>query len=241
VGNYSGTVYKYFTINPKPIASGWIQNIPAQNYTGVSIQPVITVMDGNKTLTPSTDYIVTYSNNINAGTATVIITGTGNYTGTTTGTFTIIHNKIPIQESWVQVIPDQYYTGNPVYPAVIVTGLVQGVDYTVTYYNNVVAGAATALITGIGDYSGQIARTFHIVSTGTEEAAGAALRITPANGGIFISGLTPGKTLSIYTIKGEKYYTGTAQSDVFRLDNIPEGVYILYHDGQNSKFYHRKQ
>ncbi|GAB6394103.1 MAG: Ig-like domain-containing protein [Bacteroidales bacterium] len=236
VGNYSGTVYKYFTINPKAVSGSWIQNIPAQNYTGVSVQPAITVVDGSKTLTPSTDYIVTYSNNVNAGTATVVVTGTGNYTGTATGTFTIIRNQIPIQESWVQVIPDQYYTGNPVYPAVIVTGLVQGVDYTVTYYNNVVAGAATALITGIGNYSGQIAQTFHIVSTGTEQPASAALRITPAAGGIFISGLTPGKAFSIYTLQGQLIYQAQAASPEEHIYLREKGIYILRHKGKGWKF-----
>ncbi|GAB6395075.1 MAG: Ig-like domain-containing protein [Bacteroidales bacterium] len=237
VGYYSGTVYKYFTINPKPVSGSWIQNIPNQNYTGVSIQPAVTVMDGSRTLTPSTDYIVTYSNNVNAGTATIIITGIGNYTGTATGTFSIIRSGIPIDPSWVQVIPDQYYTGNPLYPAVIVTGLVQGVDYTVTYYNNVVAGTATALITGIGDYSGQIAQTFHIVSTGTEQPASAVLRITPAaSDGLLVSGLTPGKTLSIYTLQGQLLYQATASSPEETIYLREKGIYILYHDGQYSKF-----
>ncbi|GAB6394948.1 MAG: hypothetical protein MdMp024_1260 [Bacteroidales bacterium] len=236
VGNYSGTVYKYFTINPKPIASGWLGTIPNQTYTGSYIQPAVTVIDGNKTLTLGIDYSVNYSNNVNAGMATVVVTGTGNYTGTTTGTFTIIHSKIPIQESWVQVIPDQYYTGNPLYPAVNVTGLTQGVDYTVTYYNNVVAGTATALITGIGDYSGQIAQTFHIVSTGTEEAASAALRITPANGGLLVSGLTPGATLSIYTLQGQLIYQASAASPEEHIYLREKGVYILRHKDKAYKF-----
>ena len=35
------------------------------------------------------DYDVTYSNNVNAGTATITLTGKRNYTGTTTQNFTI--------------------------------------------------------------------------------------------------------------------------------------------------------
>ncbi|GAB6394313.1 MAG: hypothetical protein MdMp024_0625 [Bacteroidales bacterium] len=236
VGKYTGTVYKNFTISPKGVAAGWLGTVPDQTYTGASIQPAVTVMDGSRTLTLGMDYTVYYSNNVNAGTATVTIVGTGNYTGTATGTFTIVRSRIPIQESWVQVIPDQYYTGYSIRPAVTVSGLTQGVDYTVSYYNNTAAGTAIAIVTGIGDYSGQVAQSFRIVDTGAEEAASAVLRITPTAGGILVSGLTPGKTLSIYTIKGEKYYSGTAQSDVFRLDNIPKGVYILYHAGQYSKF-----
>ena len=37
----------------------------------------------------SEDYTVTYSDNINAGTATVLLTGTGRYSGMRTETFTI--------------------------------------------------------------------------------------------------------------------------------------------------------
>lgn len=40
-------------------------------------------------LTEGTDYTVAYSNNVNAGTATVAITGIGDYTGKTEKTFSI--------------------------------------------------------------------------------------------------------------------------------------------------------
>jgi hypothetical protein len=38
-----------------------------------------------------------------------------------------------------------------------------GVDYTVTYYNNVGVGSATAVVTGVGDFSGSATVTFRIV------------------------------------------------------------------------------
>ncbi|GAB6393857.1 MAG: hypothetical protein MdMp024_0169 [Bacteroidales bacterium] len=233
-GNYAGTVYAYFTIRPKPVAAGWIGNIPAQTYTGDSITPAVTVTDGTATLVAGTDYTISYADNLNAGTAMATITGKGNYGGTATGTFVI--DRLALRSSWVVLIPDQPYTGSAVKPPVTVIGLAQDVDYTVSWSDNVDAGMATATISGTGNYTGDVRRSFRIIATGTEEAAGAALRITPAAGGILISGLTPGKNISIYTIKGEKYYTGTAQSDVFRLDNIPAGIYIFYHAGQNSKF-----
>ena len=47
------------------------------------------VKDGTTTLKSGTDYTVSYKNNINAGTATVTITGIGNYTGSVNKTFTI--------------------------------------------------------------------------------------------------------------------------------------------------------
>jgi hypothetical protein len=72
--------------------------------------------------------------------------------------------------------------------------------------------------------------------TGAEHIVTEDARVVRTGTVIRLEGLKPGKTFSIYTVTGEKYYTGTAQSDAFRLDNIPKGIYILYHDGQYSKF-----
>lgn len=59
-------------------------------YDGTAQTPTPSVNDSGATITAS-DYNVTHSNNVNAGTATVIITATagGNYTRTQTGSFTI--------------------------------------------------------------------------------------------------------------------------------------------------------
>jgi hypothetical protein len=58
------------------------------SYSSLAITPTVTVKNGNTVLT-SDDYTVTYENNIKAGTATVIVTGKGNYTDSVTKTFTI--------------------------------------------------------------------------------------------------------------------------------------------------------
>ena len=71
-----------------------VASIPTQTYTGSAIEPVVTVKDGETTLTPGTDYEVAYSNNVNAGTATVTITGKGNYSGETAATFTIVYPTV---------------------------------------------------------------------------------------------------------------------------------------------------
>ncbi len=71
-------------------SSAVIDEIPDQTYTGSAITPVVTVKDGETTLEKGTEYTVTYSNNTNVGTATVTVTGIGNYSGTITTTFNII-------------------------------------------------------------------------------------------------------------------------------------------------------
>ena len=59
-------------------------------YTGTRITPVVTVKDSsNNTLIENRDFTITYSDNINAGTATVTVNGKGNYTGTISKSFTI--------------------------------------------------------------------------------------------------------------------------------------------------------
>lgn len=87
--NYnSGTGTADFTIAPTSLAAASV-TASAQTYTGSELTPGPTVTLDGKALTTGTDYTVSYSDNINAGTATVIVTGKGNYTGTAAGTFEI--------------------------------------------------------------------------------------------------------------------------------------------------------
>jgi len=79
------------TVNPKVITFA-VDDILSRTYTGNAITPTITVKDGSTTLVLTTDYTVEYADNINAGTATVTITGTGNYAGST-GSKTFNINK----------------------------------------------------------------------------------------------------------------------------------------------------
>ncbi|HCT91634.1 MAG TPA: hypothetical protein DF613_09705 [Lachnospiraceae bacterium] len=58
-------------------------------YTGQPLQCAFTVTNADGPLVENRDYTVTYANNINAGTATLTVTGMGGYTGTLSGNFTI--------------------------------------------------------------------------------------------------------------------------------------------------------
>ncbi|MCC8075959.1 MAG: MBG domain-containing protein [Clostridiales bacterium] len=88
-GNYTGSVTKTFTINKASI-SGYTVTLSATSYTydGNPKKPTVTVKNGSTTLT-SDDYTVSYSNYTNAGTATVTVSGKGNYTDSAKKTFTI--------------------------------------------------------------------------------------------------------------------------------------------------------
>ena len=68
----------------------WMTGISDLTYTGkAQTQPALRVLFGRKTLTLNKDYVVKYKNNVKAGTASVTVTGKGNFAGTVTETFTI--------------------------------------------------------------------------------------------------------------------------------------------------------
>lgn len=68
-------------------------------YDGSPKEPSITVMDGSVILSYGTDYEVTYSENTDAGVASVTINGVGNYTGSVSEEFVI--SKAPAEISFV--------------------------------------------------------------------------------------------------------------------------------------------
>lgn len=82
--------------NPIDISTLKIGNLSNQLYTGKAIKPTVTVKDGTKKLVNGTDYTVSYKNNTKIGTATVTITGKGDYTGTKTLTFKIVPKKVKL-------------------------------------------------------------------------------------------------------------------------------------------------
>lgn len=126
------------------------------DYNGQAIKPAVAVtLDWSTTLRAGVDYTVSYKNNVNAGTASVIVTGKGNYGGTATETFDI--SALSLSDASISKIPIQDYTGKakkPV-PTVKVAGktLKNGRDFTLKYYWNKDVGTATVYITGKGNYS----------------------------------------------------------------------------------------
>ncbi|MBO5155023.1 MAG: hypothetical protein J6C00_11835 [Eubacterium sp.] len=172
IGSYSGTRSTTFRITGPNLSSATIAAIPDQLYTGSDIRPTVTVTVNNITLRQSTDYYVNYSNNRNIGTATVTVTGRGNYTGTRTTTFRIIGKDI--SNTTVSSIDTQRYTGDEIRPSVTVkigsVVLQQNVDYKLTYRDNIEPGTASITISGIGSYSGSRTVTFKIAQVSLSSA-----------------------------------------------------------------------
>ena len=84
------------TVTVKDISKCSVTGIKPKTYIGKAHTQSITVKDAFKTLKNGTDYTVSYKNNKNAGTATIVITGKGSYEGTITKTFMINKAKNPI-------------------------------------------------------------------------------------------------------------------------------------------------
>ena len=132
-------------------------------YDGKAKTPSVTVKVGGKTLKKDTDYTVSYSNNTKVGTATLKITGKGNYTGSVSKTYSIKNN---FKKATVSGISTKAFTGKNITQSITVKyngkTLKKGTDYTVSYSSNKNIGTATVKVTGKGSYAGTITKTFKI-------------------------------------------------------------------------------
>ena len=168
--NYTGEVTYYFTISPKAVTADMIGAIADETYTGNDITPQPVVTDGNTILTSGADFDFIYDKNINAGkdTATLTITGKGNYTGIASQTFTI--NPKDIKGAAITLQADSLgYTG--LMQEVQITSVtLDGVtlttgDYYIVNDSNKQINAddsITLTIAGKGNYTGTATTTWKI-------------------------------------------------------------------------------
>ncbi len=153
------------SVKPAPVnISKCAVTVKDQTYTGKALKPVVTVKYGKTKLVKGTDYTVSYKNNKEAGTATVTLTGKGDYTGTRKVTFTIKPAKL--SKCTFSALKDAVYSGAARKPGVTVkfgtAKLKKGTDYTVAYKNNIEVGTATVTLTGKGNFTGTKKLTFAI-------------------------------------------------------------------------------
>ena len=167
---YIGTVTGGFNISNTAGGMEISGYASSYTYTGYAITPDIVVMMNGKVLNRGTDYVVSYSNNTNAGTATMTVTGIGGYSGTKKINFTIEAKNIENCLT-TSVTTNYQYTGNTYTPNVTVTDssngktLVAGTDYTVTYSNNTNPGTASVTVTALSkNYTGSKVIPFKITS-----------------------------------------------------------------------------
>lgn len=238
-GNFTGKTTVHYTISPADIGTVSVQSISSYTYTGHENCPKPTIYTGTeykgkkKALKKDIDYALSYEDNVNAGTAKVIITGRGNYTGSMEKTFYIEPVSLLLKGK-VNNIPNMTYSGSEQKPIPTVTAnsryLTLGDDFSVRYTNNIDAGCATVWVKGTGNYIGEIAKSFNIdrcdISTATisniEDKVADGNPVTQpaqltANGATLVEGkdyttaysgnVTPGT--ATVTFSGEGNYTGS--------------------------------
>ena len=144
-----------------------IEPIDAVTYNGTAQKPTVTVKDGNTLLMEGTHYSVSYDNNVNAGTATVTITGKKDYSGTKTADF-IINRKALAEDMVTLSSPSFTYNGGNQKPNVTVmdgtTTLTVGTDYTFTNDGGTAVGSYDVKVEGKNNYSGTITKQFSITA-----------------------------------------------------------------------------
>ena len=176
-GNYTGERKIPFTItNAVPASSLTVNKIADYNYTGQEIRPTVIVTYQKTVLQPGLEYTVSYEDNKEIGTASVVIKGNGRFAGVKRVNFKI---KAPaaLKKAEVELVfhpGADVYTGREIRPnqikmavqaennGAVETRVLTESDYKVSYKNNVKAGTATAIFEGVGAYGGTLKKTFKI-------------------------------------------------------------------------------
>ena len=211
-GNYSGTVTKTFEIERRLIDEA-VVTLAAEEavYNGEAQEPAVEAVqlqieDNQVSLQAGVDYTVSYENNENVGTASVVITGIGNYSGSVTKNFEII--CCPIENAKITLASTEIlYNGKAQKPAVKAVqlqigggqvNLQPGTDYTVSYQDNKNIGTAKAVVTGVGNYSGIAGKTFQIkVKKGSVYTVGAYKYKILSSSKVAFAGLKNAKTAKV--------------------------------------------
>lgn len=211
--NYSGTIIKNFTIKANLAQYGVVNPVADQTYTGYQITPYVTVTCGGNLLNSGSDYTVTYSNNINVGTANVIVNAASDsyYFGSVTGTFNISNTAGGME---ITGYASSYtYTGNAISPDVVVmmNGRVlnRGTDYVVSYRNNVNVGMASMTVTGIGSYSGTKTISYAIEARNIENCLTTAVDSYNYTGNTYTPSVTITDSMTGQTLTAGTDYTIT--------------------------------
>lgn len=168
-GNYAGVVDKPFIIEAvDPTTTGTLNiTIPTQNLDQEAVKNVEITWNGIPLVEGADKDFTVEGTNDTLGTKTATIEFKGNYKGTTTRQYNVVSNDIGNAAFyWAELNKTYVYDTTAKEPAVRINlnnkTLVKDVDYTVSYKNNINAGKAEVIITGIGEYAGNKTETFTI-------------------------------------------------------------------------------
>ena len=166
-GNYSGTINKSFAITPASVTIS-ITDL-TKTYNRAEQTPTVSVTDGTSPIA-SSSYTVTYNGGAtlpkNAGNYTVVVTATGNYSGTATKTFTINPKALTDNDVTLSATSFVYNKSNQKPTVTVKDGeavLVADAEYTLTNDGGTDVGSAYPVsVVGKGNYSGTVNKSFAI-------------------------------------------------------------------------------
>ena len=235
INKWYGSVKKTFKIiGGTQISKATITGfIPSVIYNGSEITQEVSLSYNGQPLTKDQHYTVVYEKNTNAGTASMIINGKGEWFGSVKKTFKITPydisadtgNKINITTE----SDSYYYAKSGVKPKPTVkfgdTVLTEGKDYTLAYANNTAVNTATGKtptikVTGKGNFTKTNDKTnFNIVPS---DMGAAGLRIVTGN---VIYTAKPGNwktTVSVVEPDGKKLTANKDYTVKFTTDKAGE-------------------
>ena len=222
-GNFTGTKSASIKIMPFDLKGATLTLSPTTFvFDNTAKQPTVTAKMGSTTIS-SADYTVSYSGNVNKGTAKATITAKSgtNFTGTAEKTYQITARNL--SNTTISSIADIDYTGSAIKPSFTVsdtltglTRLSEGAHYTISGYeisndNGVTWNSAQPIgpgfyrmtLSGANNYQGTKTQTFTIVQKDVAYA-----NISVSGGPYTYSGLafTPSVTV---VLDGETLTNGT--------------------------------
>jgi len=170
VGNYTGTVTATFTINKAllTVTAEGKSKVYGEAMPELTCQIIGFVNNEDAMMLTTLPFIATTASTMSpVGTYDIIVSGgeAQNYEfNYVAGTLTIVPKDIAA--ATVTVADSCAYTGNPVIPDVTVVlngqALMEGIDYTMTLTHNFMPGVASLTITGLGNYTSSVTKTFVI-------------------------------------------------------------------------------
>ncbi len=183
-GNYKGEREITFVITDAVLMGKTkIAAVPKQIYTGSAIEPELVVTYKGNPLIRDTDYTVIFEDNVEVGKATAVITGIDKFAGSRKITFQIVGESI--SKATVEGITNKIYNGREQTQTITVKlgdkKLNSDTDYDVTYTKNINAGTANMVITGKGQYSGTIKKSFKITAYDLSKDSAKLLHGVPQN------------------------------------------------------------
>lgn len=173
IGRYAGNVVIEVPIveslDRSLLSDCSFDKIEDQVYTGSEIYPSVVLRNASGAeVDQARECSLHYSNNVNVGKATVTASegaSSSSYIGETSINFNIL--PADIDDAYFAPIGDEIYTGNAIKPDVLVRfngkTLVKGIDYDLSYSDNIEVGTAQVVVTGKGNFGGKREMTFNIV------------------------------------------------------------------------------